>query len=185
MATLENGNPEELRTFLAKENKTQKELDICNALLNHKYLKEVKELLEEVDVDLENKNVEAKEKLKESRRILKQIVCPFKKELFKEIRKEIEEREIKALQLFPSTRKEKIENKYIIRGDEEYKQAILYLIEKLEELNKVYNDGDIDECLNILEIIAFGLNELREDEKTTIIKAQYEKWRSILEADML
>ena len=54
------------------------------------------------------------------------------------------------------------------------------MIEKLEELNKMYDDGDIDECLNIFEIIAFGLSELREDENTTIIKAQYEKWCDIL-----
>ena len=180
---IENGKPEELRALLAKENKTQKELDICNALLNHKYLNEVKELLNEIDIDLENNNIGAKEKLKECRKTLKQIACPYKKELFKEIRKEIEEREQKASQLFPVPCNEKKENKYIVRGDEEYKQAILYLIEKLEELNKVYNDGDIDKCLDILEIIAFGLNELREDENTTIIKAQYEKWLSIFEAD--
>lgn len=180
---IENGKPEELRTFLAKENKTQKELDICNALLNHKYLNEVKELLKEIDMDLNNKNVDAKEKLKECRKTLKQIVCPYKKELFKEIRKEIEEREQKAIQLFPVPRNEKKENKYFVRGKDDYKRAILYLIEKLEELNKVYNDGDIDECLNILEIIAFGLNELREDKNTTIIRAQYEKWLSKFEAD--
>ena len=176
---IENGKPEDLRALLAKENKTQKELDICNALLNHKYLNEVKDLLNEIDIDLEN-NIEAKEKLTECRRTLKQIVCPYKKELFKEIRNEIEERERKAFQLFHAPMNKKKENKYIVRGDEEYKQAILYLIEKLEELNKVYNDGDIDECLDILDIIAFGLDELKGDEKTEIIKAQYNKWCDIL-----
>ena len=176
---LENDKPEEAKALFAKEDKTQKELDICNALLNHKYLKEVKALLGEVDIDLENKNIDAKEKLIECRRTYKQIRCPFKKELSKEIIKEIEEREKQASLLFEATKKKK-KYKYKVRGNEEYRFALLYLIEKLEELNRAYEDGDINECMDILEIIAFGLDELNEDDDTVIIKAQYDKWCDIL-----
>lgn len=157
-----------------------------------KQVKEVivktKELLDEADEKLESQNGrEAWEKIEESKRTLKQMQMPehWKKRVRK-IKKRISEtekrlgalnREIKWIE------KEKRikECKYIIRGKEEFANAVLYLIKKFEALQRNYEQGDKDNCVDILDIISVSLDELPEDINKEVLMEKYAHWKTIME----
>ena len=60
---------------------------------------------------------------------------------------------------------------------EEYKKAILSLIERLEIIQKSYKDGDYDTSETTLEIAYYMLDELQvNDENTLLIQRQLDQW---------
>ena len=136
----------------------------------------MEEILDEVDVDIRKKNPEAKEKLVECRKWLKEVSSPNKKALLKDIRQRIVERETRANRVF-NVKKEK---RYFQRGTQDYRLAILYLIDKFEELQKKYDSGNSEECGDIMDIIAAGLDDLPNDIYVAVLREQYDKWNAKL-----
>ena len=76
-------------------------------------------------------------------------------------------------------KQEKKDRKYKIRGEQEYKREVLYLIEKFNDLHSAFNTGRTEECYDILEAISLGLEVLPEDDNTIILREQYQKWDAI------
>ena len=171
---------EQRNTILNKEGQTKTEKAFCQAYRNMCLLRRVEALIAEADEDIENGRKEVEEKLSESRKLLKQLDCQFKKTILKERRKAIAEREEKAIELGLISRPVKVVKKGIRKGCMEYREAILFLIEKFEELQKLYDEGDMDECESILETIDYGLDELQQSDKTEKLKELYESWKNKL-----
>ena len=135
----------------------------------------VDDILVEVDADLRNKDVEVVDKLKKCRRMLRGLRIPFKKQLLKNVKLRLEERE-EQVRLMLKNNKPPKKKKYIIRNKADYKIAILYLIEKFEELQTEREVGNIDECKGILEVIENGLDELPKNDDMALLSTLYERW---------
>ena len=59
----------------------------------------------------------------------------------------------------------------------EYKTAILSIIERIEMIQKSYNDGDYDNCETALEVAYYMLDDLLvNDENTKLLKQQLDHW---------
>lgn len=170
---------EERESFLAKEDKTQTEEEICMAYQNCQSLFLIETLFEEVEDDILKNDKEAvKEKLIVCRRIVKNYIhCPFKKRLQKEYRNRIRELCNKAHISLDQEAKPRylIDDKYM-----KYKEAILYLIKKIENLQQLYDSGDIGECMWQLLIISKGMKELPDNEDTKVLKQQLEYWDNMV-----
>ena len=179
---LKDGDLEDAEAFVIDETNTSSDTGIDQTLIIKKNLLRVKVLLSEVDVDIQNKNPEAEGKLNECRRMLKELCFPNKKKVLSKIKQKIAER-AEIVEQYIQASKPKKQYKYVIRGKEDYRLAVLYLIDKFEELQKVYESGDMDECKDIMDIIATGLEELPKDEKLAILWKQYETWNNILYVD--
>ena len=76
-------------------------------------------------------------------------------------------------------KQEKKDRKYKIRGEQEYKREVLYLIEKFNDLHSAFSTGKTEECYDILEAISLGLDVLPEDDNTNLLREQYQKWDAI------
>lgn len=76
-------------------------------------------------------------------------------------------------------KQEKRDRKYKIRGEQEYKREVLYLIEKFKDLHSAFSTGKTEECYDILEAISLGLEVLPEDDNTNILREQYQKWAAL------
>lgn len=172
---------EEREVILSKEGKTKSDEEICTAYLNNQTLKKMESLLDEADEDIRNDDKKmAREKLCECRRLLKEIVsCPSKKHLIKSYKRRIEEK-YNSVQASLMPEEVKKEKHVFTSNSLEYREAILYLIEKIGALQSAYKAGDMDGCENQLEIIAYGLDELPEDPNTTVLRQQYEYWCNLL-----
>ena len=170
---------EELESFLAKEDKTKTEEEICLAYKNCQTLFLIETLLVEVEDDIIKNDREAvKEKLIVCRRIVKNnIQCPFKKSLQKEYRNRIQELCNKAHISLDQEAKPRylIDDRYM-----KYKDAILHLINKFEGLQQLYDSGEISECMWQLLIISKGIKELPDNEDTKVLKQQLEYWDNLI-----
>ena len=142
-----------------------------------------KELLDEADEKLESQNGrEAWEKIEESKRTLKQMQMPesWKRRVSK-TKKRIGETERKLGVLNREIRqKERKECKYIIRGGEEYRQTVLYLIKKYESLQMEYEQGNLDNCEDILAVISNCLDVLPEDLNKEVLQAKYKEYMRLI-----
>lgn len=167
----------------------QNEIDLHNEEM--KLVREVivkaNELLDEADEELESQNVKAAwEKIEESKRTLKQMQIPESwKRSVNRIKKRIGETERKLGALNKEIKwkeKEKRikECKYIIRGNEEYANTVLYLIKKFENLQRIYEQGNKDNCVDILDIISASLDELPDDLNKEVLQAKYEECMKLI-----
>lgn len=178
---LDEMSVEERTNVLDKKGQTKEERKFCQAYRNMCILRRVKVLMAEADEDIEQGRKEVADKLSECRKQLKKLDCEFKKQIQKERREAIVEREEKAVELGLIGRPVKVVKKIIRKGRIEYREAILFLIEKFEELQKLYEEGDSYECESILETIDYGLEELQQDENTDKLREQYEIWKKRVE----
>ena len=156
-----SSTPEEQKAFVEKDGITRGETDICQAFTNYGKLLMINDLLIQVEYDLSDNKIEAYEKLVSCRRILNELHCPYKKELLKEYKPRISEKESKA--------------KEFVRQNN-YKSTILFLIERFETLRSTFDLGNIEECINILERIHRKLKKLPIDSNTDVLRKQYESW---------
>jgi hypothetical protein len=63
----------------------------------------------------------------------------------------------------------------------EYKAAILSLISKLEDIQKAYNEGDIEKCNDLIDIGETILASFNvEDDNTKFLQSQFSKWTKTL-----
>ncbi len=78
-------------------------------------------------------------------------------------------------------KKDNITSKKSYVDQKEYKSTILSLISKLEDIQKAYDEGNVEECENLLDI---GFSVLAsfdvDDEKTQLLQSQFEKWAKII-----
>lgn len=156
--------------------------------------KRVNALLVEVDRD-KNQNYEsAFSKLEECRLLMKSYkkspyVSETKSDLIRKIKKREDKldtllkNELAKLQMLPSQqeKQEKAANgKLIIRDKDTQRLAMLYLIDRFEELQWYYDNEDYAECSDIMGIIARGLDELQKNDDTQTLSYQYEQWQKKL-----
>lgn len=145
------------------------------------------ELLDDADEKLESQNVRAAwEKIEESKRTLKQIQIPesWKKKVSR-TKKRIGKTERKLGALNREIKHKEGERKvkecnYIIRGKEEYRQAILYLIKKYECLRIEYEQGNLDNCEDILAVISNCLDELPDDLNKDVLQSKYNEYMNLI-----
>ena len=145
------------------------------------------ELLDEADEKLESQNVRAAwEKIEESKRTLKQMQMPESwKRRVSRTNKRIGETERKLGVLnkeikWKEKEKKIKECKYIIREGEEYRQAVLYLIKKYESLQMEYEQGNLDNCEDILAVISNCLDELPENLIKEVLQAKYKEYMELI-----
>ena len=154
--------------------------------------KRVNSLLAEVDKEKSVNYESAFSKLEECRLLMKSYkkspyVSETKSDLIRKIKKREDKldallkNELAKLQLLPSQqeKQEKSANgKLIIRDKDTQRLAMLYLIDRFEELQWYYDNEDYPECTDIMDIIARGLDELPKNDDTRTLCYQYEQWRN-------
>jgi len=61
--------------------------------------------------------------------------------------------------------------------DVDYKSNVLYVIDKIEAIQKAFDDKDYDECENLLEAAYFVLEEnMVRDDNTQLLRSQLDVW---------
>ena len=171
-----------IEAFL-KQNQNEKDLHKEEMKQVRGVIVRANELLDEADEKLECQNVRvALEKIEESKRTLKQMQMPESwKRRVSRTKKRIGETERKLGALnreikWKEKEKKIKECKYIIRGGEEYRQAVLYLIKKYESLQMEYEQGNLDNCEDLLAVISICLDELPEDLNKDLLQAKYKEY---------
>ena len=156
--------------------------------------KRVNNLLAEVDKDKNQDYELAFSKLEECRLLMKDYkkspyVSETKSDLIRKIKKREDKldtllkNELAKSQLLPSQKekqKKAAEGKIIIRDKDTQRLAMLYLIDRFEELQWYYDNEDYAECSGIMGIIARGLDELPKNDDTLSLRYQYEQWQKKL-----
>lgn len=188
-----NPNAETMMTDLGsieaflKQNQNEKDLHKEEVKQVREVLVKANALLDEADEKLESQNVRAAwEKIEESKRTLKQMQMPESwKRRVRRTKKRIAETERKLGALNREIKHKEGERKvkecnYIIRGKEEYRQAVLYLIKKYESLQMEYKQGNLDNCEDILAVISNCLDELPEDLNKDVLQAKYQEYMKLI-----
>ena len=150
-------------------------------------IKKVYNTMNEVDKDLKCHNTKiALEKIVECQHILKGITGLCKQQyVLNKVRQRVLENEMKLGALNREIRQKERERKvkecnYIIREKEEYRQAVLYLINKYESLQMEFEQGNLDNCEDILAVISNCLDELPEDLNKNLLQAKYEEYMKLI-----
>ena len=100
------------------------------------------------------------------------------KEIVSLLKKKLKEYELalKLIKLAPSPTPEEIEP---VNDKSEHKESVLAIIDRIEQVKTAFENGDIDESSDQLEIAEYLLQELAvEDENTTLLKNQLEIWKT-------
>ena len=53
--------------------------------------------------------------------------------------------------------------------------------EKIEKINSEYEEGNFDECEDILDLCFYIIDDMKEDNNTQMIKQQLDNWKHKLE----
>lgn len=173
--------PEEEQTnFLAKPNMSKVEKTLSTVLENIRICKKVDDVLSSNDEALDRGVFEnIQERLADCRKLLGSIQRAGKKEVNAAYVSRMQGQEHRAAQLRKAqkAKHDKTHAASHLYGSLEYKSTILSLIERLESIQKSFNDGDYDACETAVEIGYFMLDELVvEDKNTNIIKQQLDQW---------
>ena len=68
---------------------------------------------------------------------------------------------------------------YPVNDKSEHKESVLAIIDRIEQVKTAFENGDVDESSDQLEIAEYLLQELAvEDENTTLLKNQLEIWKT-------
>ena len=100
------------------------------------------------------------------------------KEIVSLLKKKLKEYELalKLIKLAPLPTPEEIEP---VNDKSEHKESVLAIIDRIEQVKTAFENGDIDERSDQLEIAEYLLQELAvEDENTTLLKNQLEIWKT-------
>ena len=139
---------------------------------NVRTIREIDALLNENESSLANSNTDdVSERLFRCRELLANIQRDGKKEVTAKYNTLFDEQQRKLRITTDNKKAPQYFNK------KEYKSAILSLIERLEIIQKTFNDGDYDTCETALEIAYYMLDEIQaNDDNTTLIKRQLDQW---------
>ena len=94
------------------------------------------------------------------------------------LKKKLKEYELalKLIKLAPLPTPEEIEP---VNDKSEHKESVLAIIDRIEQVKTAFENGDVDESSDQLEIAEYLLQELAvEDENTTLLKNQLEIWKT-------
>ena len=106
--------------------------------------------------------------------ILKEHLTIYQQELTK-LEKAIADRKKDAKKKAPSPNNVKSEKKP--QRGEEYKTAILSVIERIEKVKRAFEQNDLDTCENELEIAEFLMDDFTfEDDNIKLLRGQIEMW---------
>ena len=107
--------------------------------------------------------------------IVKECLVSYQQELIK-LEKAIADKNKVAKKKEPVPNKAKSEKRP--QEGEEYKAAILSVIERIEKVNLAFGLNDIDTCENELEIAEFLMDDFTiEDDNTKLLRGQIEMWK--------
>lgn len=157
---------------------------------NVRTIQEIKMLLNDNETSFANSNTDnVSERLLRCRELLSTIKRAGKKEITAKYNALFDEQQRKLNKLQAcrqsATIKPKAEKRITTDNEKtpqffnekEYKTAILSLIERLEMIQKSFNDGDYDACETAVEIAYYMLDEIHaNDDNTTLIKKQLDQW---------
>lgn len=108
--------------------------------------------------------------------IVKEYLTMYQQELAK-LEKDIADRK-KVTKLKVSVLNKAKSNKKTQIG-EEYKTAILSVIERIEKVKQAFEQNDLDTCENELEIAEFLMDDFTfEDDNTKLLRGQIELWKN-------
>jgi hypothetical protein len=108
--------------------------------------------------------------------IVKEYLNMYQQELAK-LEKNIADRKKVTKQKMPVPNKAKSNKKTQI--GEEYKTAILSVIERIEKVKQAFEQNDLDTCENELEIAEFLMDDFNfEDDNTKLLRGQIELWKN-------
>ncbi len=144
-------------------------------------ISKVDEILAEAKVSLQEKKIlETKERIDECYKILKRKGASPGDKILVAKRKQVNEfeREMAAVNKVIKGKKEELYRQ--AKAEEEYRNDMLEIIGNLEEMEKAYQNGDMEKCYPLYENICYKLSYMPKDENTNIIKAQIDKWEDVL-----
>ncbi|MDH6344223.1 hypothetical protein M2480_003169 [Parabacteroides sp. PFB2-12] len=185
-----NLSEEEQADYLSM-NDLGEEADVLKTILSNVLaLRKIEALLSENEFSLADNIVEGvPEKVGECRKLMATVQGDGKKKAIAKYHVWLNEQERQLKQLQPDQKTPKtqpvnqgktIEVKKTPKkffDKQEYKSTILSLIERLENMQKSFDEGDYDACETMLEISYFMLDELQvNDSNTAIIKNQLDRW---------
>lgn len=108
--------------------------------------------------------------------IVKECLVSYQQELIKQ-EKAIADKKKSAKKKDPTPNNMAKSEKKPQRG-EDYKAAILSVIERIEKVNQAFEQNDLDTCENELEIAAFLMDDFTiEDDNTKLLRGQIEMWK--------
>ncbi len=122
------------------------------------------------------KGTKAKKAVGAYRNLLERQIQRHKKIIKRKLKKELE----KAKEAERRQEREKHEaNKN--KDSEKYRKNILSLIERLENIKSLYEQGNIEECQKLLDYGILILDEMgRNDSNTELLRNHYNQWAEIL-----
>ena len=187
---------EEQSYFISNPSLDKEEHTLGIIISNVRTIREIDVLLDENEASLAEGNTDNfSERLNKCRKLLTKIQRAGKKEVTAKYNALFDGQQHKLRQLQTTKHQSApIQKKAVEKpttdnvntsqyfNKQEYKTTILSLIDKIEMIQKSYNEGDYDTCETALEIAYYMLDELQvSDENTQLIKQQLEKWTERIE----
>ena len=185
---------EEQSYYLSNPALEKDEYTLGIILSNVRVIQEIDSLLKDNEVSFADGNTDnVSERLVKCRELLSTIQRAGKKEVTAKYNVLFEEQQRKLRKLQtgkdctsvqeetvekPTSSNEKMPQYF---NKQEYKAAILSLIERLEIIQKAFDDGYYDSCETALEIAYYMFDELPvNDDNTMLIKQQLDQWNERL-----
>jgi hypothetical protein len=115
--------------------------------------------------------------------IVKEYLTRYQQELVK-LEKDIADRKKEAKKKAPAPKVAKDESDKRPPRGEEYKAAILSVIERIEKVKQAFEQNDVDSCESELEIAEFLMDDFSfEDDNTKLLRSQIEMWKEKIAED--
>ena len=198
LATIKDvlGKTEEEQSYYTSNPTLEKDEHTLGIIItNVRAVREIDALLMENNSSLEDGNTDGvSDKLSRCRELLGTIQRAGKKEVTAKYNALFDEQQRQLKQLMTGKQSVSFQQEKVKRSatdtnrvpqyinQKEYKAIILALIERLETIQKSYNDGDYDSCETNLEIAYYMLDELHvDDSNTALIKQQLDQWTERIE----
>ena len=181
---------EEQLDYISKPHLDKDETSLAIILSNARVIEEIDALLKDNETSLaDGKKDGVLEKLDKCRELLATVQRAGKKEVISKYNTLFDEQQQRLKKLgsgekkpthHPTGEEKSVKDKEKKSNHidkQEYKAAILSMIERLETIQESFNVGDYDTCETEIEIVYYMLDELQvEDNNTTIIEQQLAQW---------
>ena len=191
-----NMSEQEQLLYISKQHLDKDENALSIIISNVRAIKEIDSLLEENDASFaDTKAEEIPERLARCRELLASVQRAGKKEIIAKYNALIDEQQkkLKKLHAFqqlpeanPSVEERHSRKQYNTSDNynkQEYKAALLSLIERLELIQEAFNKDDYDSCETSIEIAYYMLDEIEvNDNNTSLIKQQLDLWAERLKS---
>ena len=201
------GLPEqEQHAFISQLPRDRNRFSLFNILRHNLRMRRMESLLQQAEALLdEGKTDVAAQIINKCKQLVVNIAATDKNETTKDANTRIREMELRIKLLAEketvnicksevstkTTGDERITEKHVhettdvrpkkMARSKEYVSTILLLINKLEQIQKAYGEGDYDNCESLVEIVSFILDDLDpRDENVKTVTDQLDKWKQRL-----